>query len=75
MCMIATALFPKFCLENGDAYIQCFSAISFIVCKSVFDFVTKPGAPTGIDDKCRAIDMGVTLRRGPTGLLLGDLNF
>ena len=48
----------------------------------MFDFVTKPGAPTGIDDKRCAIDMaiihgflrrmGVTLRWGPTRLMLGD---
>ena len=40
-------------------YIQRFSAISVIDCKSVFDLVTKPGAPTGIDDKRCAIDMAI----------------
>ena len=44
--------------------------------------MTKPDAPTGIDDKRCAIDMAiirgclsrmrVTLRWGPTGLMLGD---
>ena len=46
-----------------------------------FDLATKPGALTGIDTRC-TIDMaiirgclrrmGVTLRWGPTGLILGD---
>ena len=63
-------------------YIRRFLAISVIDSKSVFDFVTKLGAPTGIDDKRCAIDMAiirgclkrmeVTLRWGPTGLMLGD---
>ena len=82
MCMFATVLFSAFCLESRDMYIRRFLAISVIDCKSVFDFVTKPGAPTGIDDKRCAIDMaiirgclkrmGVTLRCGPTELMLGD---
>ena len=73
---------PALGLKNRDTYIQRFSVISVIDCKSVFDFVTKPGAPTGIDDKRCAIDMatirgclkriGVALRWGPTGLMLGD---
>ena len=41
---------------NRDTYIQWFSAISVTDCKSVFDFVTKPGAPTGIGEKRYAID-------------------
>ena len=59
MRMFATVLFDAFCLENRDTYIQRFSAISVIDCKSVFDFVTNPGAPTGIDDKRCAIDMAI----------------
>ena len=80
--MFATVLFPAFCLENRETCVQRFSAISVIDCKSVFDFVTKPGAPTGIDDKRCATDMAttrrclkrmeVTLRWGPMGLMLGD---
>ena len=82
MSMFAAVLFTAFCLENRDTYIQRFSAISVIDCKSVFDFVTKPGATTGIDDKRCATDiaifrgclkrMEVTLRWRPTGLMLGD---
>ena len=56
ICMFATVLFAAFCLENRNMYIRRFSAISVIDCKSVFDFVTKPGAPTGIDDNRCAID-------------------
>ena len=80
--MSATALLPAFCFENRDTCVQRFSAISVLDCKSVFGFVTKPGAPTGIDDKRCAIDMAVirgclrrmavTLRWGPTGVTLGD---
>ena len=82
MCLFADVLFPACCLENREKYSQRFSAISVIDCKSVFDFVTKPGAPTGIDDRRCAIytaiirgclrRMGVTLRWGPTILMLGD---
>ena len=37
------------------------------------DFATKPGAPTGIDIIGGCLRrMGVTLRWGPTGLMLGD---
>ena len=84
MGVFATVLFTRvlFFLESRDMYIQRFSAISVIDCKSVFDFVTKPGAPTGIEDKCCATDMAiirvclrrmeVTLRWGQTGLMLGD---
>ena len=50
---------PTFCLENIDTYIQWFSATSVIDCKCVLDIVTKPGAPTGIDDKRCAIDMAI----------------
>ena len=80
-CVVATVLLPTFCLENRDVCIQRLSAISFIDCKSVCDFVTEPGAPTGIDDKRCAIDMavirgclrrlGVTLRWSSMGLMLG----
>ena len=80
--VFATVLFTVGCLGNRDTYIQRFSATSVTGFKSEFDFVTKPGAPTGIDDKRCAIDMaiirgglrrmGVTLRWGPTGLMLGD---
>ena len=59
MCMFATVLFSAFCLENRSVNIQRLSAISVIDCKSVFDFVTKQGAPTGTDDKCCAIDMAL----------------
>ena len=59
MCVFATVLFSAFSLVNRDAYIQRFSAISVIDCKNVFGFVTKPGAPTGIDDKRCAIDMAI----------------
>ncbi|CAK0795301.1 unnamed protein product [Prorocentrum cordatum] len=51
MCSFAATLYPTFCLENRDRYSRKFSAISVIDCKSVFDHVTKPGAPTGLDDK------------------------
>ena len=44
MCMFTTVLFPAFSLENRDTYIQRFSAVSVIDCKSVFDSVTNPGA-------------------------------
>ena len=57
MCMFATVLFTAFCWENKDTYIQRFSAISVVDCTSLFGLVTKPGAPTGIDDKRCAIDM------------------
>ena len=67
---------------QGRIHIQRFSAISVINCKSVFDFVSKPGAPTGTDDTRCATDlaiirrslrrMGVTLRWRPTGLMLGN---
>ena len=40
-------------------FIQRFSAISVIDCNSLFGFVTKPGAPTGIDNKRCAIDMAI----------------
>ena len=56
MCMFATVLFLTFCLQNSDVCIQQFSAISVIDCKSVFDFVTKRGASTGIDDKRCAME-------------------
>ena len=44
--------------KQEDVYIQRFSDISVINCKTVFDFVTKPGAPTGIDDKRCATQLG-----------------
>ena len=76
MCMFATVLFPAFCLENKDMYIQRFSAISVIDCKSVFGFVTKPGAPPGINDKRCAIDVaifrGCLRRMGSDSLLVTD---
>ena len=82
MCSFAATLYPMFCLENRDKYSRKFSAISVIDCKSVFDHVTKPGAPTGLDDKKAAIDIAIakgslrrfggTLRWGPTELMLGD---
>ena len=51
--------FSAFCLQNRDVYIQRFSSISVIDCKSVFDFVTKPCVPTGIDDERCAVDMAI----------------
>ena len=84
MCKFATALFSAFWLGKSGTltHSQQFSAISIIDCKNVFAFVTKSGAPTGTDDKRCAIDLaiiqgrprrvGVTLRREPTGLMLGD---
>ena len=54
MCMFATVS----CLENRDVHIQRFSASARHDCKSVFDFVTKPGAPTEINDQRCAIDIG-----------------
>ncbi|CAK0862474.1 unnamed protein product [Prorocentrum cordatum] len=82
MCSFAATLYPAFCLENRDRYSRKFSAISVIDCKSVFDHVTKPGAPTGLDDKKASIDIAIakgslrrfggTLRWGPTELMLGD---
>ncbi|CAK0792131.1 unnamed protein product, partial [Prorocentrum cordatum] len=82
MCSFAATLYPTFCLENRDRYSRKFSAISVIDCKSVFDHVTKPGAPTGLDDKKASIDIAIakgslrrfggTLRWGPTELMLGD---
>ena len=75
--MFATVVFPALCLENMDRYIQRFSAIRVIDCKSAFDF-----DKTWCSDWNRAIDMaiirgclrrmGLTLRWGPTGLMLGD---
>ena len=58
MCLKATVLFSAFCLGNKDVHIQRFSTISVIDCKSVFDFATKPGAPTGIDKRC-AVNMAI----------------
>ena len=70
--MFVTVLFPAFCSENKDMNIQRFSAISVIDCKSAFDFVTKPGAPTGVDDKRCCRRRMARLFVGPTGLMLGD---
>ena len=82
--MFATALISVFCWENTDTYTftQRPSATSVFDLTSVFDFVTKPEAPTGIDDKHCAIDqaiicgclrrMGAALRWRPTELMLGD---
>ena len=44
MRTFTTVLFPAVSLENKDTYIQRFSAVSVIDCKSVFDSVTNPGA-------------------------------
>ena len=44
------------CLEKRDVYIQRFSDISVIDCKSVFEQLV---APTGIDDKRCAIEMAI----------------
>ena len=35
MCLFAAVLFPAFCLENREKYLQRFSAISVIDCKCV----------------------------------------
>ena len=48
--------FPE---PDPTVYIQRFSAISVIDCWRLFDFVAKPGAPTGIDDKRCATDMAI----------------
>ena len=78
--MFATVLLPAFCMEDKDTHFQRFSANS-VIDKSVFDFVTKPGAPTGrrqarshhmAINHGRLGRVGVTLRWGPTGLMLGD---
>ena len=51
MCAFAATLLPAFCLEHGDSHIQRFSATNINRLQGcVFDFVTKPGAPGGIDD-------------------------
>ncbi|CAK0881164.1 unnamed protein product [Prorocentrum cordatum] len=59
MCAFAATLYPMFCLENRDTYSKKFSATSVIYCKSVFDRVTKPGGPTGLDDKKASIDIAI----------------
>ena len=53
-CFVPRVLFGK----QGHVH----SAISVIDSKSVFDFVTKSGAPTGINDKRCAIDMAIRIQ-------------
>lgn len=82
MCTFAAAWFPRFCFKTRETDLRRFSSITVIDCKSVFDFVTTPGAPTRIGGKRCAIHlaivkgflkrMGATLRWGPTSLMLGD---
>lgn len=82
MCTFAAAWYPRFCLEQHEVYMHSFSSISVIDCKSVFVYVTKPGAPTGILDMRCAIDLAIVkgclkrmramLKWGATSLMLGD---
>ena len=81
-CFFAAAVFPTFLLEDRTEYMRLFGMQAVIDCKSVFDHITKPGSPGGVEDKRCAIDMSIirqslarlvcALRWAPTALQLAD---
>jgi hypothetical protein len=81
-CFFCAAVFPTYVLEDRGEYMKLLDLQAVIDCKSVFDHITKAGAPSGIADKRCSIDMAIirqcltrmacTLRWAPTGLQLAD---
>ena len=83
MCsFFGAALIPSFTLTRRKVAGQFFRPVVVIDCKSVYDHILKPGTTAGVGDKRCAIDLAIakemlaencmTLRWGPTGLMLAD---